>query len=207
MVDQGGKFESPGRQRIESSAVHTLGPNTHVPMVDVVPSPPHIVQQTLLSAFPVELLVRIFAHLSKEDLLHQTIAPYAYLFRTLRWFVVAHVCRQWRAVAIDSPTLWQDVDFAMGPTWADVMLSRARTLPVTIHKSFIPVIVDRSFGHVAPLKHWEIFPRREIDLLKAHLFHVERLLLKGPPSGNCHRPPCCRLNSSQVTLPGYTPFS
>ncbi|KAJ3540378.1 hypothetical protein NMY22_g4320 [Coprinellus aureogranulatus] len=43
----------------------------------------------------------------------------------LSWFRVTFVCRRWRTIALDSPSLWTTID-CMNPAVADVMLARSK---------------------------------------------------------------------------------
>ncbi|KAJ3503128.1 hypothetical protein NMY22_g18358 [Coprinellus aureogranulatus] len=48
-----------------------------------------------------------------------------------RWIRVTHVCRHWRQVALECPTLWAHLSFA-NPALTEVMLNRSRNAPLTI---------------------------------------------------------------------------
>ncbi|KAI0055533.1 hypothetical protein BV25DRAFT_1921728 [Artomyces pyxidatus] len=113
---------------------------------------------------PPELFIYIFFSMMKDVPIRQAWSRRP-RNRTLGWFMVAHVCRQWRDIAIGAPSLWQNVDLELGPTWIPDMLSRAQTHPVTI-----------SMAKCRNFKHGEC---GELDLLKEHLFHTQRLFLVG----------------------------
>ncbi|KAI0055537.1 hypothetical protein BV25DRAFT_1833110 [Artomyces pyxidatus] len=134
----------------------------------VVSSPQHVTCRSVILKFPPELLICVFGRIAKDDpLLHVPASNTHPRRRKLGWVAVSHVCRQWRDIAVGSPTLWQDIDFALGPEWVPDMLARSKALPVTIRKTF-----PSGQG-------W--FPH-ELDLLTAHLFHTKRLFLSGDPT-------------------------
>ena len=52
---------------------------------------------------------------------------------SLRWVpAVAHVCRHWRAVALDLPRLWACITLRLGREWALRMLSLSKSSPITV---------------------------------------------------------------------------
>ncbi|KAI0041214.1 hypothetical protein FA95DRAFT_1683343 [Auriscalpium vulgare] len=56
----------------------------------------------------------------------------------LGWVIVAHVCRHWRAVALECSGLWADnVTFTRGEQWFHEILRRANGLPLCIDTSYI----------------------------------------------------------------------
>ncbi|KAI0248937.1 hypothetical protein BJV78DRAFT_1130530, partial [Lactifluus subvellereus] len=74
---------------------------------------------------PTEILGEIF-------LLYQQASAGSYN-TALRWVPgVAHVCRHWRAVALDYPRLWSHVTLHLGREWATRMLALSKSSPITI---------------------------------------------------------------------------
>ncbi|KAI0055538.1 hypothetical protein BV25DRAFT_168253 [Artomyces pyxidatus] len=138
---------------------------------DHVVSRESVTHPSTISAFPTELLVDIFALLSRDDPPVFPDPGEADQGRRLGWLVVTHVCRRGRDIAVGTPTLWLCIDFSMGPPWVPLMLARANGLPVTICK-ILPY---------ARLRDKECFPS-ELELLRAHLFHTEWLVLVGDPA-------------------------
>ncbi|KAF8498121.1 hypothetical protein F5888DRAFT_1577245, partial [Russula emetica] len=52
---------------------------------------------------------------------------------SLRWVpAVAHVCRHWRAVALDHPRLWSCITLRLGREWASRMLTLSKSSPITV---------------------------------------------------------------------------
>ncbi|KAI0047739.1 hypothetical protein FA95DRAFT_1492138, partial [Auriscalpium vulgare] len=82
-------------------------------------------------ALPTEIMAEIFALLATVDVprcyRHLHVRQYR-----LGWVNVTHVCRRWRALALDLPRLWTSISFALGRKWAEVFLARSRTAPVFI---------------------------------------------------------------------------
>lgn len=80
------------------------------------------VNDSPISKLPPELLVRIFEH-------HVTYSA------VVCWYQITHVCRQWRALAIQTAWLWTtiptDPDFD-NPEWTRIVLERSRNEPLDI---------------------------------------------------------------------------
>ena len=103
---------------------------------------------------------------------------------SLRWVpAVAHVCRHWRAVALDHPRLWSCITLRLGREWASRMLSLSKSSPITVTLTD-PDPCEASI----PLDPWaaatlppfsSMAPRRTqldpIDVLSQHLFHIQDL--------------------------------
>ncbi|TFY57034.1 hypothetical protein EVG20_g8700 [Dentipellis fragilis] len=83
-----------------------------------------------LYKLPPELLVLIFTELialqsrTLHCLRRNTLSP--------GWMAVTHVCRRWREVALQRPTLWTTISTDLGQTWMEEMLARSRSLPLTV---------------------------------------------------------------------------
>ncbi|KAH9037668.1 hypothetical protein EDB85DRAFT_592404 [Lactarius pseudohatsudake] len=66
----------------------------------------------------------------------------------LAWLRVAHVCHQWREIALNQPLFWSHVDFtAVSSAGAAEILSRAKTVPLHL-EARVPVGLwgDSQFG-------------------------------------------------------------
>lgn len=70
---------------------------------------------------PAEVLSNIFIAL-KEVIVHE---------RKMSWVRVSHVCRHWRAVALDCPVLWSTI-LSVNPELMELMLHRSKSSPLTI---------------------------------------------------------------------------
>ncbi|KAI0056498.1 hypothetical protein BV25DRAFT_1571468 [Artomyces pyxidatus] len=51
---------------------------------------------------------------------------------SLGWIEVTYVCRRWRQVALDNPSLWGRISFRMSSSWLKEMLARSRSAPIVI---------------------------------------------------------------------------
>ncbi|KAJ2928744.1 hypothetical protein H1R20_g8216, partial [Candolleomyces eurysporus] len=86
------------------------------------------------SPFPPEILSNIFIILRRS-----TGFGYGYSYISASfWIRVTHVCRHWRAVALDCPALWSDLLF-VGPKITEMMLQRSKSAPLTVTFSESPV--------------------------------------------------------------------
>ncbi|KAJ2921808.1 hypothetical protein H1R20_g15288, partial [Candolleomyces eurysporus] len=81
------------------------------------------------SLLPPEILSNIFIALRR-------IVANGYSYRS-SWVRVTHVCRHWRAVALDCPALWSDLLF-VNPKGTEVMLQRAKNAPLTVKFAAYP---------------------------------------------------------------------
>ncbi|TDL22622.1 hypothetical protein BD410DRAFT_839686 [Rickenella mellea] len=53
--------------------------------------------------------------------------------RSVHWLVVTHICRLWRQVAIECPSLWTSIRLsAARPQEASTFIQRAKSLPLTV---------------------------------------------------------------------------
>lgn len=50
----------------------------------------------------------------------------------MRWIRCTHVCHAWREIALNSPTLWSDIDDAF-PKWAEQMLARSKMADLKVN--------------------------------------------------------------------------
>jgi F-box-like len=48
------------------------------------------------------------------------------------WTVVSHVCRHWRAVALEFPELWSRINARMPVRWMEAMIERSKDVPISI---------------------------------------------------------------------------
>lgn len=75
-----------------------------------------------ISSLPNELLAHIF----------EEAVPQAEGF-TATSQILSHVCRRWRLVALDLPSLWVEADFAHYPSEYITCLGKSRNAPLKIH--------------------------------------------------------------------------
>ena len=110
----------------------------------------------------------------------------------LRWVPgVAHVCRHWRAVALEHPRLWSNVTLRLGREWALRMLALSKSSPISITLSDpdpceasmqldpwgLPALVPSlSSGAAAGAGAASRRPHLDpVDVLAQHLFHIQEL--------------------------------
>ncbi|KAF9563142.1 hypothetical protein CPC08DRAFT_706269 [Agrocybe pediades] len=95
-----------------------------------------------ISRLPPELLTRIFEWCKHSE---PVSTRYYFRRRPLAWIGCTHVCRLWRSIALNSPTLWSDIDFDHF-TWAKEMLIRSKMadLKVSIHLQGTPEDVKKA---------------------------------------------------------------
>jgi hypothetical protein len=111
-----------------------------------------------ISRLPPEALAMIFSFLSPpgcdEEIYYQT------LIRT------THVCRYWREIALNCPTLWSHVDFIkLRPAGIAEILARAKMVPLFLEVS----------GPRLSRAQFDIFKRE----LEAHIPHTNQISLYG----------------------------
>ncbi|KAF6761914.1 hypothetical protein DFP72DRAFT_957668, partial [Ephemerocybe angulata] len=83
---------------------------------------------TLTCRLPPEILARIFLDLASMGLS----SWYAPNYRvSVSWLRVTFVCRHWRSVALQSPSLWSNIVFS-NTNLAETMLTRSKGAPLTI---------------------------------------------------------------------------
>lgn len=87
-----------------------------------------------IARLPFEILAHIFALVASESVPR----PYTTLHAShtgasgsLGWIVVTHVCRQWRAVAMNSPWLWANCVCALPVAVCDLLV-RSRNVPIIV---------------------------------------------------------------------------
>ncbi|KAG2032275.1 hypothetical protein BDR03DRAFT_970603 [Suillus americanus] len=102
----------------------------------------HSRKNTLASIFPPEILVTIFTYIVEEniytDIPRRGGAPTP--------MIVTHICRHWRQVALECPSLCTFIDCLSAP-WVPIMLERSKeaALVVTyvLELCTLPTVVDR----------------------------------------------------------------
>ncbi|KAI9453538.1 hypothetical protein BJY52DRAFT_834101 [Lactarius psammicola] len=88
-----------------------------------------------ISSLPPEIIAAIFSfsHLPHPSSQASQASPFTLGERPdpLAWLHVAHVCHQWREIALNQPLFWSHVDFTtLTSTGAAEMLARAKTVPL-----------------------------------------------------------------------------
>ncbi|KAL4255127.1 hypothetical protein AB1N83_013241 [Pleurotus pulmonarius] len=76
------------------------------------------------------------------------------------WWAVTHVCRSWRNIALNEPTLWTDfTDPSLHPSWIREVFDRSQTAPLTLHVRLdgpfvnpVPFIFDHVVEHPERIK-------------------------------------------------------
>ncbi|KAH9041378.1 hypothetical protein EDB85DRAFT_1476156 [Lactarius pseudohatsudake] len=99
--------------------------------------------------------------------------------RHLSWLSVAHVCHQWREVALNHPFFWSHIDFTtLTPAGATEMLVRAKSAPLYLEAWFPKYEYDRDKARFRTFQK-ELQPRvSHISQLaiSAQPFSLERVL-------------------------------
>ena len=85
----------------------------------------------------------------------------------LAWLRVAHVCHQWREIALNQPLFWSHIDFTkLSPVGAAEMLARAKTAPLYLEA--------RALGS----RHWDDARFRAFrEELQARVSGIRHLLI------------------------------
>ncbi|KAH9009851.1 hypothetical protein EDB83DRAFT_2531055 [Lactarius deliciosus] len=85
-----------------------------------------------ISSLPTEVVTTIFTFLHIPATLSSfTLGEQPKRSEQLAWLRVAHVCRQWREIALNLPHLWNHVDFTIvSSAGAAEILSRAKGVPL-----------------------------------------------------------------------------
>ncbi|KAA1475934.1 hypothetical protein DENSPDRAFT_454479 [Dentipellis sp. KUC8613] len=78
-----------------------------------------------VNCLPTEILVHIFSSLEEIDEPHHE-CPSDTSGCPIGWIRVTHVCRQWRCIAIDHPSLWTNILCDLGPKWTKAFLQRSQ---------------------------------------------------------------------------------
>jgi len=63
------------------------------------------------------------------------------------WLAITQVCRKWRAVALNCPSLWSRVLFDCSPQFTDLMVERSREVPLNVWLH--PYIKQISYERIA----------------------------------------------------------
>src|SRR5579859_5592124 len=85
------------------------------------PTVPHTSNNSPISTLPSEILAQIFLELVLED----------WRACTIVWVRVTLVCRFWRDLALNFPTLWSYV-FCISCDWVFLTLERSKSCPLNI---------------------------------------------------------------------------
>ncbi|KAH9051512.1 hypothetical protein EDB87DRAFT_1571518, partial [Lactarius vividus] len=85
-----------------------------------------------ISSLPTEVITTIFTLLHiPVTLLSFTLGEQPKCSERLAWLRVAHVCHQWRDIALNHPFLWSHVDFTIFRLAGTAeLLSRAKRIPL-----------------------------------------------------------------------------
>lgn len=86
---------------------------------------------------PEELLLHIFAYVASSTSYHPT------------WTFVTHVCRDWRYIALNCPSLWSHI-VPYSQSYASTCLERAGSLPLRLQWDDVHREPQLSYGDIAP---------------------------------------------------------
>ncbi|KAG1739968.1 hypothetical protein EDB19DRAFT_1618386, partial [Suillus lakei] len=72
---------------------------------------------------------------------------------------LTHVCRHWRKVALDYPTLWRFIS-SISPLWLDVILERSKNVPLVVSYTLFSMsrkdCVEKVLLHLPRIKHSQL---------------------------------------------------
>ncbi|TFY54536.1 hypothetical protein EVG20_g9665 [Dentipellis fragilis] len=90
-----------------------------------------------INRLPSEILAHMFHFLRDiyKPIPKDRIGDLSLPSQVIGWVQVTHVCRQWRAVALEYPTLWSDITFTLGARWKEEFFHRSGTTPIVIELS------------------------------------------------------------------------
>ncbi|KAG2053642.1 hypothetical protein BDR06DRAFT_452206 [Suillus hirtellus] len=160
----------------------------------------------IISRLPDEILLIIFGHLEEEKRLngydsHDNEFASDVTGGVPACLVVTHVCRHWRKVALECPTLWTFISSA-SLRWLDVMLERSQKAPLIVTYNPFSISLDNFLEKV--LLH---LPHIKYLELRAHSYNVGRVmnLLSSQPapmletfkfSVECNLPPTVSISNT-----------
>ncbi|KAG1741098.1 hypothetical protein EDB19DRAFT_1706298, partial [Suillus lakei] len=121
--------------------------------------------EPLISCLPPEILTNIFAYTGGE--------PYEIHTGTQRRhfgaMITTHVCRRWRQVAIECPTLWTSID-DVPPRWLAILLERSKEAALIV-RYILPSSLKPCAEQILPQ-----LPRIKVLDLCSPSFDADRIL-------------------------------
>ncbi|KAG1811435.1 uncharacterized protein BJ212DRAFT_510718 [Suillus subaureus] len=121
-----------------------------------------------ISWLPPKTLSTIFTYIEEEDTLKShtgTSRPRAAPIS----MIIAHVCRHWRQIALESPTLWASLN-CVSANWLDIMFERSKkAILVVIYRS--PGSLRKCFQQI-----FSQLPRIKFLQLCSYPWEVNRIL-------------------------------
>lgn len=134
-------MESPGYQRRETKASTAFQTALSTPLLSASSEEHHFLHResyndSAVSSLPVEILVEIF-QLAVDGLLCFVDFDVLEVQLSQNW-VISHVCRAWRSVALSTPSLWASVCILYDPftddkaTLLQEYLSRSSQYPLCV---------------------------------------------------------------------------
>ncbi|THH04775.1 hypothetical protein EW146_g10086 [Bondarzewia mesenterica] len=86
---------------------------------------------------------------------------------SLGWIQVTHVCRYWRRVALENPSLWTRICFVLGRNWTDAFFERSKSSLITVQRR------PQTFYD------WAFYDPDDMPVAR-HLKHLQRLRVHTP---------------------------
>ncbi|KAH9959197.1 hypothetical protein BC827DRAFT_1214808 [Russula dissimulans] len=108
-------------------------------------SPSDSMQTTLITIvdLPLELLQLIFSYCSHSEQPYPACRPGLV---QARWMSITHVCRQWRAAALNHPILWTSINTdILGMSWAKVFMERSNPALVDVSLKIDPTFYGTTY--------------------------------------------------------------
>ncbi|KAG2157837.1 uncharacterized protein EDB93DRAFT_819107 [Suillus bovinus] len=130
--------------------------------------------QIPISRLPDEILLMIFKHFEEERRLNGYDSDDDFESDAVddapACLVVTHVCRRWRKVALECPTLWRFIS-STSLYWLDVMLERSQQAPLVVTYTTFAIslkgCLEKILLHLPHIKYLE---------LRALSYHVGRVM-------------------------------
>lgn len=94
-------------------------------------------------------------------------------YHPCHWIAFSQVCHEWRALALNSPTLWTSINLYAGSAYLTDILPRTKKAPLTIHIPFSCALHNPLPTDVTPIL---------TTLLDREMSRVQELTLIGIPS-------------------------
>ncbi|KAG1769556.1 hypothetical protein EV702DRAFT_696577 [Suillus placidus] len=118
-----------------------------------------------VSRLPDEILLMVFKHFEEEKRLNgydsdDDESMTDDIGGAPACLVVTHVCRHWRKLALECPTLWTFIG-STSPRWLDVMLERSQKAPLVVVYTEYSIslredCMDKVLLHLPRIKHLEL---------------------------------------------------
>ncbi|TFY69936.1 hypothetical protein EVG20_g2945 [Dentipellis fragilis] len=149
------------------SASSSLSPKCDTPKLKPPPPPP-----SPISRLPPELLCQIFAFSTARDTSQHGLATRS----PPKWIAITYVCGQWREIALNDRSLWQDVTIDLSLRWAGHFINRSDPMPVDVEYEIKPLRPGRYTDGVMTQEEAQ---KSFLDWLLGRMNRIRKLYLRG----------------------------